>query len=482
MTINDLQLALPEIFLLTMACVVLLADLFISDERRGLTHLLACAAVVFTAIITLNLRVDPGEVQYAFSNTFIRDRFGDILKLFAYLVMLVVFVYSKLYLRRFDLFKGEFYSLTLFALLGVMIMISASSMLTLYLGLELLSLSTYALVALNRNSVLGSESAMKYFILGSLASGLLLYGMSLIYGATGTLELAAISEALTMAASESLLVSFGLVFIVVGVAFKLGAVPFHMWVPDVYHGAPLAITLFIGSLPKLAGLALAIRMLDDGLGGLHGDWQGMLLILAALSLVLGNLGAIAQTNIKRMLAYSTIAHMGFMLLGILAGTPEGYAAAMFYAIAYAFMAAGAFAVVILLSGSGVEAENLDDFKGLARRSPWFAFMMLMLMFSLAGVPVFVGFFAKWQVIAAVLQAGFVWMAVLAVLMAVVGAFYYLRVVKLMYFDEPESDEPVTAPVDFRAVLTVNGLAMLGLGVFSGGLITLCVEAFAVGAG
>ncbi len=478
MTLAELQLALPEIFVLSMACVVLMADLFISDQRRGLTHLLACATLVFAIIITLNLRVAPGEVFFAFSETFIRDRFGDVLKLFSYLVLLAVFVYSKHYLRQFNLFKGEFYSLSLFALLGVMIMISASSMLTLYLGLELLSLSTYALVALNRNSMIGSEAAMKYFILGSLASGILLYGMSLIYGATGTLELAAISEGLTMAAGESLLVSFGLVFIVVGIAFKLGAVPFHMWIPDVYHGAPLAITLFIGSLPKLAGLALAIRMLDNGLGGLHGDWQGMLLVLAGLSLVLGNFAAIAQTNIKRMLAYSTIAHMGFMMLGILAGTPEGYAAAMFYAIVYSIMAAGAFAMVILLSRAGVEAENLDDFKGLARRSPWFAFMMLMIMFSLAGVPVFVGFFAKWQVIAAVLQAGFVWMAVLAVLTAVVGAFYYIRVVKLMYFDEPESDEPITAPVDFRAVLTVNGLAMLGLGLFSGALITLCVNAFA----
>ncbi len=479
MTLTELQLALPEILVLSAACVILLADLFISDQRRGLTHMLAVITLVFAAILSLRLMMPPGEVVYAFSDTFVRDRFGDILKVFSYLTLAAVFVYAKHYLRVFGLFKGEFYTLSLFALLGVMVLISASNMITLYLGLELLGLSTYALVALNRDSRLGSEAAMKYFILGSLASGLLLYGMSLLYGATGSLQLAEISASLTGGAGDSMLLTFGLVFVVIGVAFKLGAVPFHMWVPDVYHGAPLAITLFISSVPKLAGLALAIRLLDNGLGGLHGDWQGMLVVLAVLSLLLGNFAAIAQTNIKRMLAYSTISHMGFMLLGILAGTPEGYAAAMFYAIAYALMSAGAFAVIIMVSGPDREADQIDDFKGLARRNPWHAFLMMMVLFSLAGIPVFLGFFAKWQVIAAVIAAGFTWLAVLAVLTAVIGAFYYLRVVKVMYFDEPEIERPVTAPVDFRAVLTANGVAMLALGLFSGGLISLCLSAFVV---
>ncbi len=477
MMLLDLQLALPEIFVLTMACVVLLADLFIPANRRGLTHLLATLVLIFAAILTARLMMAPGEIAYAFSGTFVRDRFGDILKVFSYLTLAAVFVYAKHYLRQFNLYKGEFYTLSLFALLGIMVMISAASLLTLYLGLELLALSTYALVALNRDSLQGSEAAMKYFILGSLASGLLLYGMSLIYGATGSLELATISAGLSGSAGESLLLTFGLVFVVVGVAFKLGVVPMHMWVPDVYHGAPLATTLFIGTVPKIASLALVVRLLEDGLGNLHGDWQLMLAIIAGLSLILGNLAAIAQTNIKRMLAYSTISHMGFMLLGILAGTNEGYAAAMFYTLAYVFMSAGAFAIVILVSNGEQEADQIDDLKGLAKRNPWYAFMMLMLMFSLAGIPVFLGFFAKWQVIAATISAGFTGLAILAVVMAVVGAFYYLRVVKVMYFDEPEDTSLITAPVDFRTLLTLNGVGVLALGLFSSGLIKLCISAF-----
>jgi len=477
MTIAELQLALPEIFLLSMACVILLADLFISDERRGLTHSLAVIALVFTAILSLRLMMAPGEVEYAFSDTFVRDRFGDVLKVFSYLILIGVFVYAKHYLRQFGLFKGEFYTLSLFALLGAMVLISAGSLLTVYLGLELLTLSSYALVAIDRKSLPGSEAAMKYFVLGSLASGLLLFGMSLIFGATGSLDLTDLSQALTAGAGEDMLLTFGLVFIVLGIAFKFGAVPLHMWLPDVYHGAPLPITLFLSSVPKLAAVALAIRLLDNGMIALHDDWQGMLMVLAAMSMVLGNVVAIAQSNIKRMLAYSTIAHVGFILLGLLPATQQGYAAAMFYAIVYALMSAGSFAVLILLSKKGVEAENLDDLKGLARRNPWHALMMLMLMFSLAGIPVFVGFFAKWQVIAAALSAGFTGLSVLAVVTAVIGAFYYLRVVKLMYFDEPEDEEPVAAPVDFRAVLTVNGVAMLALGIFSGGLISLCVSSF-----
>lgn len=478
MMLSELQLALPEIFVLTMACVVLLADLYISDNKRALTHLIATLTLIFAAILTMRLMMAPGEVQTAFSGTFIRDRFGDLLKIFSYLSLAAVFVYAKHYLREFNLFKGEFYTLSMFALLGIMVMVSAASLLTLYLGLELLALSTYALVAINRNSLPGSEAAMKYFVLGSLASGILLYGMSLLYGATGTLELSQIAQSFSGGAGDNLLLTFGLVFVVVGVAFKLGVVPMHMWVPDVYDGAPLASTIFIATVPKIGSLALAIRLLEDGLHTLHGDWQLMLVVIAALSLVLGNLAAIAQSNIKRMLAYSTISHMGFMLLGVLAGTSEGYAAAMFYTLAYVVMSAGAFAMVIYLSKQGHEAQEISDFKGLGKRSPWHAFLMLMIMFSLAGIPVFLGFFAKWQVIAAAIDAGFTGLAVLAVIMAVVGAFYYLRVVKVMYFDEPEdASEPPTIPADFQALLTVNGLAVLALGLFSGGLIQLCISAF-----
>jgi len=477
MSLTELQLALPEIIVAAMACVVLIADLYVSEQRRGLTHSLAIVALLFAIIVTLRGTLPAGETVLAFSDTFVRDRFGDVLKIFAFITLLGVFVYAKHFLRQAGLFKGEFYALSLFALLGVMIMISAGSMLTVYLGLELLALCSYALVALDRDSETGSEAGMKYFILGSLASGVLLYGISLVYGATGSLALNDVAAALSVGAGDDLMLSFGLAFIVVGIAFKLGAVPFHMWLPDVYQGAPAAVTLLIASLPKLGYLALAIRLLSDGLGGLHADWQAMLVVLAALSMVLGNVVAIAQSNIKRMLAYSTISHVGFILLGLLAGSAAGYAAAMFYTVVYALMSAGAFAVMIALSKDGVEAENLDDFKGLAKRSPWYALMMLMLMFSLAGIPVFVGFFAKWQVIAAAIDAGFIWLAILAVVTAVIGAFYYLRVVKLMYFDEPETTAPVTAPADFRAVLTINGLAMLGLGIFSGGLISVCVRAF-----
>ena len=477
MSLSELQLALPEIFVAAMACVVLVADLFVSDRRRGLTHTLALMGLVFAGIITFRVMMPVGETALAFSDTFLRDRFGDVLKLFSYLILGGVFVYAKHFLRAIGLFSGEFYALGLFALLGVMIMISAGSMLTVYLGLELLALSSYALVALNRDSAAGSEAGMKFFILGSLASGILLYGVSLVYGATGSIQIGEISTALTGGVGGNPMLAFGLAFMVVGIAFKLGAVPFHMWLPDVYQGAPAPVTLLIASLPKLGYLALAIRLLADAMGALHDDWQNMLVVLAALSMVLGNVVAIAQSNIKRMLAYSTISHVGFVLLGILAASPAGYAAAMFYTIVYALMSAAAFAVMILISADGVEAERLEDFKGLSKRSPWYALMMLMVMFSLAGIPVFVGFFAKWQVIAAAIEAGYVWLAVLAVVTAVIGAFYYLRVVKLMYFDEPESTAPIEAPVDFRAVLTANGLAMLGLGVFSGGLIGVCVNAF-----
>lgn len=478
MNSNMLQAA-PELWVLTMACVILIADLFLREERRGIIHLLAVVTLVFAAIITL--RGEEGatgmRVALAFDGAFIRDQMGDMLKLFSYFVLAMVYIYAKFILRESRMFRADYYVLTLFALLGVMLLISANSLVTVYLGLELISLSSYALVAFDRESRRGSEAAMKYFVLGSMASGMLLYGISLIYGATGSLGLAEVADAVRNIGGNDTVLIFGLVFLIVGLSFKFGIVPFHMWLPDVYQGAPVAVTLFISSVPKLAAFAMAFRLLQTGLGGLHAEWSQMIAVLAALSIVLGNLAAIAQSNIKRMLAYSTISHMGFVLLGLLPGTPTGYGASMFYVIVYALMSAAAFGMVILLSAHGVEAEKLEDFKGLNQRNSWYAAIMAMVMFSMAGVPVFVGFFAKWLVIEAALDAGMAWLAILAVVFSVVGAFYYIRVVKLMYFEEPVSEAPIDAPVDFRTVISLNGIIMLGLGIFSSPLIAICMSSF-----
>ncbi len=479
MNTTNMLLAAPEIWVLTMACVILLSDLLISEERRGIIYMMAMITLIFAAIITLrgDYLSEGLRSATAFNGSFIRDPMGDVLKLFSFFVMGMVYVYSKFFLREFRMFRTDFFTLTLFALLGVMLLISANSLVTIYLGLELTSLSSYALVAFDRESKRGPEAAMKYFVLGSMASGMLLYGMSMIYGATGSMDLVQISNAIASQGSDNVLLVFGLVFLVVGLAFKLGLVPFHMWIPDVYEGAPAAVTLFISSVPKMAGFAMAYRLLYTGLGDLHGDWQQMLSILAILSIVLGNLAAIAQTNIKRMLAYSTISHMGFILMGLLPGTAAGFGASMYYVIVYSIMSAGAFGMVILLSARGVEAEQLDDFKGLNQRNSWYAAIMAMVMFSMAGVPVFVGFFAKWLVIKSALDAGMIWLAISAVVFSVVGAFYYLRVVKLMYFDDPVTGSSIDAPVDFRAVISLNGIMMLGLGIFSGSLIAVCMSAF-----
>lgn len=476
---SNFLLAAPEIWVLGIACVILIADLFLHEERRGIIHLLAVIGLVFAAILTSRADYLTGgqRIATAFDGSFVRDPMGDVLKLFSYVVLGLVFVYAKFYLRQFRMLRADFYTLALFALLGVMLLISANTLVMVYLGLELVSLSSYALVAYDRDSGRGSEAAMKYFVLGSMASGMLLYGMSMIYGATGSLALDSVSASIRLAGSDDVMLVFGLAFLVVGLAFKLGVAPFHMWIPDVYDGAPAAITLFISSVPKLAAFAMAFRLLQSGMAGLHADWQQMLAVLAVLSLLIGNVAAIAQSNIKRMLGYSTISHMGFVLLGFLPGTSDGYAAAMYYVIVYALMSAAAFGMVILLSARGVEAENLDDFKGLNQRSNWYAAVMAMVMFSMAGVPVFVGFFAKWLVIQAALAAGMTWLAIVAVVFAVIGAFYYLRIVKLMYFDEPATEQPLAAPVDFRAVLSFNGILMIGLGVFSGSLITVCMSAF-----
>ena len=479
MNTTNMLLAAPEFWVLTMACVILITDLFVSEERRGIIHLMAMITLIFAAIITLRGDSLSAGLRSAsaFNGSFIRDPMGDVLKLFSYFILGMVYIYAKFCLRQFRMFRTDFYTLSLFALLGVMLLISANNLVTIYLGLELTSLSTYALVAFDRESKRGSEAAMKYFVLGSMASGMLLYGMSMIYGATGSMDLQQISVAISNQDGDNVMLVFGLVFLVVGLAFKLGLVPFHMWIPDVYEGAPVAVTLFISAVPKMAGFAMAYRLLYTGLGDLQGDWQQMLSILAVLSIVLGNLAAIAQTNIKRMLAYSTISHMGFILMGLLPGTADGFGASMYYVIVYSLMSAGAFGMVILLSARGVEAEHLDDFKGLNQRNSWYAAIMAMVMFSMAGIPVFVGFFAKWLVIKAALDAGMVWLAISAVVFSVVGAFYYLRVVKLMYFDEAVTESPIDAPVDFRAAISLNGILMLGLGIFSSSLIAVCMSSF-----
>lgn len=475
----QMLLAAPEFWVLVMACVIMIVDLFLREERRGIIHMLAMLTVIFAAIITLrgDYLVNGVSSVTAFKDSFIRDPMGDVLKVFSFVIMALIFTYSKFYLRKFKMFRADFFTLSLFALLGVMLLISANSLLMIYLGLELISLSVYALVAFDRKSGRGSESAMKYFVLGSMASGMLLYGMSMIYGATGSLVLPDIAAAISIQGGDDILLIFGLVFVVVGIAFKFGVVPFHMWIPDVYEGAPPAVTLFISSVPKLAAFAMAYRFLSSGLGDLHVHWQSMLAALAVLSIILGNLAAIMQTNIKRMLAYSTISHMGFVMLGLLPGSAFGFGASMYYVIVYGIMSVASFGMVILLSASGVEAENLDDFKGLNQRSPFYAAIMGLVMFSMAGVPPMVGFFAKLMVLKAVIEAGMMWLAVAAVVFAVIGAFYYLRVIKYMYFDEPESDAPISAPVDFGAALTLNGIMILGLGMFSSSIIAICMMSF-----
>ncbi len=467
-------LALPEIFVLSMACIILVLDLFIRDDSRIITYLMTQATLLIAAVITLG--VQSPEPALAFGATYVNDPMGSTLKLFIYLVTGAAFLYARPYLQDRGLFKGEFYVLGLFAMLGMMIMVSANHFLTIYLGLELLSLSLYAMVAYHRDNADCSEAAMKYFVLGALASGMLLYGISMLYGVTGELEIGAVGEKvleLSSGETPSITLIFALCFVVVGLAFKLGAVPFHMWIPDVYHGAPTPVTLFIGSAPKLAAFAMVMRVLVDSLGGLVADWQGMLIILAVLSVALGNVIAVAQTNLKRMLAYSTISHVGFLILGILSGTQEGYSAAMFYTIVYAIMAAGAFGMIVLLSRAGFEADQLSDFKGLNARNPWFAFMMLLLMFSMAGVPPTVGFYAKLAVLQAVVSIDLVWLALVAVFFSVIGAFYYIRMVKIMYFDAPEDDSALQGGIDLRMALSANGLAMLALGLFPGGLMALC---------
>ena len=524
--------AVAEIFLLGTACIVLVVDVYLPERYRRLTYQLSQASLAGTALLVL--ATFPEARVTTFEGGFVADPMAAVLKVFILGVSGLGLFYSRVHLEARGSMRGEYFVLGLFAVLGMLVLVSAGSFLTLYLGLELLSLSLYALVALDRESRLASEAAMKYFVLGALASGMLLYGISMIYGSTGSVGFEAVAESIaaggetavgsgagdgrggeaaatteagsgvavgggvaggseaargSMAAVGSeggtaamsgaagrgmrLTLVLGLVFVVVGVAFKLGAVPFHMWVPDVYEGAPTPVTLFIGTAPKIAAFGMLMRALVEGLGALQADWTQMLVVLAVLSMGAGNVIALAQTNIKRMLAYSTIAHVGFLFVGVVTGTAAGYAASMFYVLAYALMALGGFAMVIWLGSGGEEADRLDDFRGLNERNPWFAFLMLVLMLSMAGMPPFVGFWAKWSVLREAVASGLVWLAVVAVLFSVVGLFYYLRVVRLMYFDAPEEKGPVWSLAEMRVVVSVNALAILALGVYPGALLKLC---------
>ena len=468
---TDLMSALPELTILAMGMFILLADLFLKPGNKMIVYGLAQVTLFVAAYFTISTHMPT--VGYAFTGMFVDDMLGDVLKVMILMGTAVMFVYTRQYMQLRGLFRGEYYALVLFAVLGMMIMVSGQSMLTIYMGLELLSLCLYSLVALDRDNAKASEAAMKYFVLGALASGMLLYGMSMIYGMTGSLNLTEITSVLQESNIKNPVLILGLVFIVAGLAFKFGAVPFQMWVPDVYQGAPTAITLLIGSVPKFAAFAIAIRLLAQGLQPLTGDWQDMLLIMAVLSITIGNLTAIAQTNLKRMLAYSTISHIGFLLFGLMSGSLNGFASSLFYISAYVLMTLAGFGMILLLSRKGFEAENLDDLKGLNQRSPWVAFLMLITMFSMAGVPPTIGFYAKFTVLQAAMQAGYIGAVIFAVLMAAVGAFYYLRIVKLMYFDVSLDNTAISAPSDMKLLLSINAIALLLLGLMPQSLMSIC---------
>lgn len=472
--LTDIYTALPETFVLCMAMAILLADLFLTEKTRYITYIFSQITLLGAAMMTVSTHTSG--VGYAFSGLFVDDPLADVLKLMIYLGTSMVLVYSRSYNVLRGMYRGEFYVLILLAMLGMMVMVSGQNFLSIYMGLELLSLCLYALVALDRDNPRATESAMKYFVLGALASGMLLYGMSMLYGVTGSLDLSQVNSAIQNGAPDRAVLILGLVFVVAGLAFKLGAAPFHMWLPDVYHGAPTGVTMFIGSVTKIAAFAFVMRILIQGLQGMVHDWQGMLIIMAVLSITIGNITAIAQTNLKRMLAYSAISHIGFLLLGILSGSLNGFIASMFYIAAYVLMTLGGFGMILLLSRAGFEAEELNDLRGLNARNPWYAFLMLLLVFSMAGIPPTIGFYAKFSVLQAALQAGFVGLVIFAVLMAVIGAFYYLRVIKLMYFDEPHDTAPISPQMDMAVVLGFNGLAMLALGLFPQRMMELCAYA------
>ena len=477
----------PEILLLAMACVISLVDLAVSSPRRTVTYVLTLITLGVVALLQSFYAAGDTSI-YGFGNMVVSDPMGNLLKCFATLAMMVTLVYGRPYAGdRHMLRGGEMFTLSMFALLGIFVMISGNNFLVIYLGLELLTLSSYAMVALRRDHATSTEAAMKYFVLGALASGFLLYGLSMMYGATGSLEIGQVFKAVNSGQIKHQVLVFGLVFIVAGLAFKLGAVPFHMWIPDVYQGAPTSVTLMIGSAPELAAFAICIRLLVEGLLPLAIDWQQMLAIMAIGSLLVGNLAAIAQTNLKRMLAYSTISQMGFVLLGLMSGVVNGnvlsaenaYSSAMFYIVTYVLTTLGSFGVILLLAREGFESEEIADLAGLNQRSPLYAGVMAVCLFSLAGIPPLVGFYAKLAVLQALVSSGlpsYIALAVFAVVMSLIGAFYYLRVIKVMYFDRPITATTVSAPVDVRIVLTLNGALVLALGIMPGGLMTMCAQA------
>ncbi len=468
-----LSVILPELILLTVAFTVLMVAAFARDPGARISLWLSQLGLV-AALIAVATQ-GSGEAGVWFDGLFVSDPLSIVLKLTILLLSLMVLIYSRSYLAARGILKGEYLALLLFAVQGAMVMASAHHLLSIYLGLELLSLSLYAMVAMQRDSKVASEAAAKYFVLGAIASGMLLYGMSIIYGVTGTLAVDRIAGVIATGDVPMGLSLFGAVFLLAGVAFKLGAAPFHMWLPDVYHGSPTAVTLFLGTVPKLAAYAMVVRILADALGGMAQDWNEIVVVLALLSVAVGNVIAIAQTNIKRMLAYSAISHMGYLLLGVAAGTSAGFAGALFYSIVYALMSAGAFGMVVLMGADGTERDALEDFRGLSSRSPYYALLMLVLMFSMAGIPPFAGFWAKWFVLREVVAAGMPWVAVTAVVFSVIGAFYYLRVVRLMYFDEGEG-APLAPRAGEHWTLSLNTAAVALLGLVPGSLMLVCLAA------
>ena len=474
---SELLFALPELFLLSAIAIILLFDLFISDRLKHITYYLSQLALLLTGFLAFNL---IGESAIIFSGTFVLDTLGSTFKVFILGFAIIALAYTRHYLKVHDLLRNEYFILALMSILGMLIMVSGHSLLTLYLGLEIMSLSLYALIATARDRTAAIEAALKYFVLGAIASGLLLYGMSMIYGISGSLNIAQISNfasAATLGSQQTLILNFGLVFLVIGVAFKLGAVPFHMWVPDVYQGSPTSVTMFLSTVPKIAAVAILIRLLIDGLGSLQHYWSDLFMILAILSIAIGSLVALNQTNIKRMLAYSTISHIGFVLLGFVTGVVDGYGAAVFYVLTYILMSLAAFGVIIALNKNGFEADQIADFQGLSKSSPWLALIMLVVMLSMAGVPPFIGFYSKLFILQQVVAEGYVLLAVLAVIFAVISAYYYLQIIKTMYFSDKDKSIVIYAPLDMKVLLSINGILILLVGLMPSFWMELSVSLF-----
>ena len=476
--ISTLSAAMPEIFLLSAIVVVLLLDLFLTKQFKQATYYLTQLSLLVTGLLAFNLIDEPQAI--IFGGSFIMDNMASVFKVFMAGATMVALVYTRHYLIQHSLFRGEYFTLVLLSVLGMMVMVSGYSLLTLYLGLEILSLSLYTLIAIARERAGAVEAALKYFVLGAIASGLLLYGMSMIYGISGSLninEIANFASSSTLDSREALITNFGLVFLVIGIAFKLGAVPFHNWVPDVYQGSPTSVTMFLSTVPKIAAVAMLVRILVDGLGAMQPYWSDLFMVLAILSIALGSVVALIQTNIKRMLAYSTISHIGFIMLGFVTGVITGYGAAVFYVLVYVLMSLAAFGMIILLNKQGFEADQISDFKGLSKHSPWFALMMLVIMLSMAGVPPFIGFYSKLFILQQVVSAGFVTIAVIAVIFAVISAYYYLQVIKSMYFEDADKEVAVTAPMDMQLVLSINAVLILVVGLFPDFWMKLSISLF-----